>query len=454
VGDLVGGGERALDVIVAPATPAGVSALSIVRLSGPGETMRGVLRALAPGLLADAPERTAHLASVLDEDGEPLDEVVALLYRAPRSPTGEDVAELICHGSPAIVEGLLAAARAAGARPARAGEFTRRALANGKLDLAEAEGIARLSSAETRDEARRSLSLVKGALSRRLGEAREKLLDLLAALEASLDFADDVAETDPEATARELARVRAELAALAASAERAQPETAPRVVIAGRPNAGKSTLFNALLGTDRAIVTARPGTTRDAVSERVSLAGPGGRLVTLVDTAGVRETEDDVERIGVDVAKRAAAGADLVLWLVDGPDPRDHGGDSPAGALVVRTKIDLVPPPGARAAPPGFDAEVSAVTGAGLDELARLLAARLGVAAGADGLLVLARHGDALLRAGAALELAEEATRRRAGDELVAAEVRRALSSLGEITGETATQELLERIFSSFCIGK
>ncbi|HKC25183.1 MAG TPA: tRNA uridine-5-carboxymethylaminomethyl(34) synthesis GTPase MnmE [Thermoanaerobaculia bacterium] len=450
MGELVAEGARDLDVIVAPATPPGVAALAIVRLSGPAEPLAAVLRALAPGLPAGAAERTAHLTNVLDSEGGPLDDVVALLYRAPRSPTGEDVVELICHGSPAVVAGLLAAACAAGARPARAGEFTRRALANGKLDLAEAEGIARLSSAESRDEARRSLSLVRGALSRRLEEARERLLDLLAALEASLDFAEDVGASDPEATARELARLRAELGELAASAERARPETAPRVVLAGRPNAGKSTLFNALLGSDRAIVAARPGTTRDAVSERVSLAGT---LVTLVDTAGVRETEDDVERIGVDVARRAAAGADLVLWLVDGSVPSDGDDGAPPGALLIRTKVDLLPSSGGPA-PSGIDVDVSAATGSGVVDVARLVAARLGGSERADGLLVLARHGEALLRAGAALELAEESARSRAGDELVAAEVRRALFSLGEITGETATEELLERIFSSFCIGK
>ncbi len=450
MGELVAEGARDLDVIVAPATPPGVAALAIVRLSGPAEPLAAVLRALAPGLPAGAAERTAHLTNVLDSEGGPLDDVVALLYRAPRSPTGEDVVELICHGSPAVVAGLLAAACAAGARPARAGEFTRRALANGKLDLAEAEGIARLSSAESRDEARRSLSLVRGALSRRLEEARERLLDLLAALEASLDFAEDVGASDPEATARELARLRAELGELAASAERARPETAPRVVLAGRPNAGKSTLFNALLGSDRAIVAARPGTTRDAVSERVSLAGT---LVTLVDTAGVRETEDDVERIGVDVARRAAAGADLVLWLVDGSVPSDGDDGAPPGALLIRTKVDLLPSSGGPT-PSGIDVDVSAATGSGVVDVARLVAARLGGSERADGLLVLARHGEALLRAGAALELAEESARSRAGDELVAAEVRRALFSLGEITGETATEELLERIFSSFCIGK
>jgi tRNA modification GTPase len=351
----------------------------------------------------------------------------------------------MCHGSPAIVSGLLAAARAAGARPAAPGEFTRRALANGRVDLVKAEGLARLCAAETREDARRSLALVSGALSSRLGGARERLLDVLAALEAALDFAEDVEETQAAATAEALDSVREELLFLSASAERVRPERAPRVVLAGLPNAGKSTLFNALVGFDRAIVTPRPGTTRDAVSETVALAGT---LVTLVDTAGVRESEDEVERIGVDVARRAAAGADLVLWLVDGSTEEPWA--PPDGALVVRTKADL--PAAARDV--AAEAEVSALTGRGLEELVGLVAARLGTSEATDGLLVLARHGEALRAAASALEAASDLARRRQPTELVASELRRALSALGEVTGETASEELLDRIFSTFCLGK
>jgi tRNA modification GTPase len=442
---LVGAGARALDVIVAPATPPGVSALAIVRLSGPFEGVERVAAALAPALRTGGEERKARLVTVLDAEGAPLDELVAIRYLAPRSPTGEDVLELMCHGSPAIVSGLLAAARAAGARPAAPGEFTRRALANGRVDLVKAEGLARLCAAETREDARRSLALVSGALSSRLGGARERLLDVLAALEAALDFAEDVEETQAAATAEALDSVREELLFLSASAERVRPERAPRVVLAGLPNAGKSTLFNALVGFDRAIVTPRPGTTRDAVSETVALAGT---LVTLVDTAGVRESEDEVERIGVDVARRAAAGADLVLWLVDGSTEEPWA--PPDGALVVRTKADL--PAAARDV--AAEAEVSALTGRGLEELVGLVAARLGTSEATDGLLVLARHGEALRAAASALEAASDLARRRQPTELVASELRRALSALGEVTGETASEELLDRIFSTFCLGK
>jgi tRNA modification GTPase len=405
---------------------------------------------MVPSLPERPEERRALVSRFVDADGRPLDEGVVLPYEAPRSSTGEEVVELFCHGSPAIVAALLSAARAAGARSARPGEFTRRALANGKLDLAEAEGIARLAAAESRGAAARALGLVEGELSRRVRAVREELLDLLAEIEVGLDFPEDVGRGDPEARQKALVRTEAALSALLSAADgSAARERIPMVAIAGRPNAGKSTLFNALLGADRAIVTSHPGTTRDAVAEAADLLGV---RIRLVDTAGLREAECEVERIGVDVARRTAGLADVVLLLVDGSAPPSGEDQSVAGtlgerALVVRTKADL---PGATPFFLAADAVVSARTGEGLDALRALVRDRLGGAESEGEILVLDRHRDALRRAADASAAAAEAP----GDEIAASSLREALHALGEITGETASEELLDRIFSTFCIGK
>src|SRR5512141_2470714 len=344
---LVADPDRGGDVVVAPATPPGVSALAVVRLTGPPGMTLEVARRIAPRLGEKPQPRQAGLHGLVGEDGRPLDRALVLYFPAPHSATGEEVVEFLCHGSPAIVTGLLAAARAAGARPAGRGEFTRRALANGKLDLAEAEGLAALSRAESRGAARRAFSLVQGELSRRVSLARERTLDVLSLLEASLDFAEDVLPPDLRATADALEAVAAEADDLGAAAARGGARDRRKLVaILGRPNAGKSTLFNALVGRDRAIVTAVPGTTRDAISEPCEL---GGETVMLFDTAGLRATEDEVEKIGVAVAERAGKKADLVLYVVDairGMSAEDEDflrKGRGEGLLLVRTKADLSP---------------------------------------------------------------------------------------------------------------
>jgi tRNA modification GTPase len=455
MGALVADPGRQGDVIVAPATPPGVSALAVIRLSGPAGATLAVARRLAPRLPAAPRARSARLCRLVDGRGREVDDAVVLYYEAPRSSTGEEVVELFCHGSPAIVAALLAAAREAGARPARPGEFTRRALAHGKLDLAAAEGIVLLAAAESRGAARRSLGLVDGALSRRVRALREKLLDVLAGLEASLDFEDDTPAIQAARSGAALEEAATGLDALAALARGGAADRLPSAVIAGRPNAGKSTLFNALVGSDRAIVTPVPGTTRDAISETVEI---GEERVRLLDTAGLRSGGDAVEAIGVTVAVRAAAEADLVLLVVDGsraPDAEDltlvRELDRGRG-LVVRTKGDLPLVPEAAAL--GADVAVSAATGAGLPALRRAMAGRLGAVESGGDLLVLERHREALSRAAEGAR--EAAGLLLAGEppELAAQSVRRALLAVGEITGETATEELLDRIFATFCIGK
>ncbi len=486
---LVADPDRGGDVLVAAATPPGVSALAVVRLTGPRGRTLAVARRLAPGLAETPRPREATLHGFVGEDGRLLDRGLVLFFPAPRSVTGEEVVELFCHGSPAILAGLLAAARGAGARPAARGEFTRRALANGKLDLAEAEGLAALARAESLGTARRALSLAEGELSRRVSRARERILDVLSGLEAALDFAEDVPEEDLRTAAEALEAVASDCDALVAAAARGGARDRRKLVaILGRPNAGKSTLFNALVGRDRAIVTAVPGTTRDAISETCELSG---ETVTLLDTAGLRSTEDEVEKIGVAVAERAGEKADLVLYVVDairGMSEEDEDflrRGRGEGMLLVKTKADLVrqgpspsgvrgagAQPAAVAAPPrpvfpfkenlsfsssssSFGLLVSAVTGAGIDALRAAIAAHLGLVEADGDLLVLERHRESLSSAASSLREAAALAREAGGaPELVAVRVREALSALGTITGETATEELLDRIFATFCVGK
>ncbi len=441
---LVADGAGTADVLVARATPPGSGALAIVRLSGPPGATLAIGRALAPRLPARPEERRAYLSSFRDEEGALLDEGLALYFAAPRSATGEEVVELQAHGSPAIVEGLVAAAVTLGARRARPGEFTRRALVNGRVDLARAEGIGRLVAAASRGEARRALGLVRGELSRRVEALREELLAVLAELEASLDFAEDVG---PDGSAVAIARARAlgeELARLGAEVGAGRVDGGlATVVLVGAPNAGKSTLFNALVGEDRALVTETPGTTRDAVSEVIEI---GGERVRLVDTAGLRRADELVERLGVETARRAAASADLLL-LASAPDAPGLGEEElPAGVPVLRvaTKADLDAARAEGALP------VSARKGLGLDALRRKISERLGAGPEPGAWGALPRQAEAIRRAADALRpLGGELP-----DEVVAARLRAALHELGEITGETATEELLERIFERFCVGK
>lgn len=441
---LVGDSAGSADVLVARATPPGAGALAIVRLSGPAGPTLAIARELAPRLPARPAPRRAFLSAFLDDEGAVVDEGLVLFFAAPASATGEEVVELHAHGSAAVVEALVASAVVRGARRARPGEFTRRALENGKVDLLEAEGIGRLAAAASRGDARRALGLVRGELSRRFEALRETLLAALSELEARLDFAEDVGREGEASVLESLATTRAALAALGAELDAGHASgTEPTVVIVGAPNAGKSTLFNALAGEDRVLVTEWPGTTRDAVAEVVEI---DGERVRLVDTAGLRAAGDEIEKLGVEAARRAAAGADLLLLALQPGEVRLDGYGLPDGVpvLVVSTKSDL----GGAAADGAVG--VSAKTGAGLPELRREVALRLaaGVAPGSFG--ALPRQREAVLRAASALEGIAAAT----PAELAAAAARRALNALGEVTGETATEELLDRVFSTFCVGK
>lgn len=438
---------RTGDVIVAPATAPGPAAVAIVRLSGPPGQTIAVARRLVPGLPSSPRPRHAYLRPLSDGGGEVLDEGIVLVFPAPRSVTGEEVVELFPHGSPAIVEALVAGAVQAGARRAGPGEFTRRALESGRLDLARAEGVAVLVTAASRREVRGALGLVKGELSRRVESLAARVTEILVSLEATLDFPDDVDEGD-SAVSR-LPVVRGELVALHETLSAGpEPGWKPTVVLAGPPNAGKSTLFNSLLGWDRAIVAARPGTTRDAVDGEVEL---GGTRLRLFDTAGLGVAADEVEGFGMDVTRRLLERADLVVLVQELRDPRPFQAPVPRDVPLLRvaTKSDLA----GGAGPPRADLVVSALTGAGMNALREVLGRKLSRETAPGEFLCLARHRDAVGRACTALEEAL-AVRGRSSHEIVAQLLREAVTALGEVTGAVASIDLVDRVFSSFCIGK
>jgi tRNA modification GTPase len=447
-----------LDTIVALATPAGRSAVAIVRVSGPDT--RAVLARVAPRLPDPLEPRRATLAAIEDAEGEPIDRGLVTYFPAPASYTGEDVAEISVHGSPAVLRSLLEAANRAGARLARPGEFTERAFLHGKMDLPRAEAVADLIEARTTAAARFSARRLAGGLSRRLRAVREDLLTAAASLGATIDFAEDVGEAVAEQVPRCLRSAASELTRLLATYETGRLLSAGcRVVVLGRPNAGKSTLFNALLGSARAIVTEVPGTTRDTVEAAVDLAGIP---VTVVDTAGLRETADVVERIGVERAREEAEKADVILYVLDAgrgepPDDLealDAGRDRPV--LRVANKIDQATPAQVAAAGPQALPLCGLAPDAGLrlrEALAEEISARVDTESSSEVLASL-RQRDLAERARAAAGRALDSLARGESPEYAASHVGDALDALADFFGETTSEDILQRIFSTFCIGK
>jgi len=423
--------EELSDTIYALSSGAPPAAIAVVRISGPRAD--AVLEALAGTL----PEPRRATAATLRNDGEVIDNAVAIRFPGPRSATGEDVAEVHLHGGRAVVAGVLAAlAGIEGLRAAEPGEFTRRAFENGRIDLAEAEGLADLLEAETDSQRRSALALAGGALSRQVADWQTALLALAARVEAALDFSDeeDVAPL-PADFAVQLGALRGELAGWLGRPPAERLKDGIRVVIAGPPNSGKSSLLNALVGREAAIVTAIPGTTRDLIEVPIAL---GGAPFVLVDTAGLRESAEPVESIGVARARASAEAADLLLWL-------GSPGEALAHAILVHAKSDLAPPSG----PAGI--AVSARTGAGLDGLIRILIQHSAELLPAEGEVALnRRHRRALDEALDGLNEAETTA-----DLLVAAEaLRRARLSLDRITGCAGVEDMLDALFGRFCIGK
>jgi len=447
----------ACDTIAAVATPPGRGGVGIVRVSGPAAG------AIAEGLLGRVPEpRRAVLERFQDAVGEALDIGLALYFPAPHSFTGEDVLELHGHGGPVVLDRLLGRVVVLGARLARPGEFSERAFLNGKLDLAQAEAVADLIDSGSEAAARSALSSLEGLLSQRVTALVEGLMALRSYVEAAIDFADEEIDflSSSDASGR-LAALEAELEALVASAQQGRLlRDGLTVVLAGPPNAGKSSLLNYFAGRDSAIVTDVPGTTRDLLREFIQL---DGLPLHLVDTAGLRDSGDAVEREGVRRARDAIASADRVLLIVDDTACSDadlarlrDGLPEACPVSVVRNKIDLSGrSAGCSDTAPGAELAISVTNGAGLDALRDHLKEVSGYFGADDGLFMARqRHLDALRVAGDALAVARHHLAGDAAGELVAEELRLAQQALGEITGAVTPDDLLGQIFSSFCIGK
>ncbi|MBK5259995.1 MAG: tRNA uridine-5-carboxymethylaminomethyl(34) synthesis GTPase MnmE [Thermoanaerobaculia bacterium] len=436
-----------LDTIVAPATPVGRSALAVVRIDGP---LSGQILATLSGSL---PEERKAAFTRIRQGGEPIDECVAIFYKAPRSFTGNDLVELMLHGSPVIIERVIVAARQLGARIAEPGEFTERAVLNGKLDLVQAESIADLVDARTSLQAKLSLLNVEGRLSRTCASIRESLLHVISRLEAALDFSEEGYEFITRADARmRLEAALAEIRAVADTYERGRATRAGiTAVILGQPNAGKSTLLNTLVGSERAIVTPIPGTTRDIVRETIEI---GGLPMTFLDTAGLREHADLVEEIGIRRARDASRSADIVLYLIDATRGADAYDEAEIAALagrhvvVVQTKRDL-------AASSGL--AISAATGEGMRELIAHLDAivreRFAVPEASPS-IVNERQRAAVAECESGLSAALDSIAGNADEQFIVVDLYRAANALGTLTGAVSRDDVLREIFSKFCIGK
>lgn len=433
--------------IVAHSTGFGCAALAVIRVSGPAS--RRLIEALAGAL---PPPRQLALRRLRDPAGaDTLDRALVAWFPCPVSFTGEDMAELHVHGGLAVVEAVLAAARRVeGVRLAGPGEFTRRAVLNGKLDLTQAEAIGDLIEAETQAQRRQAQRQLDGALGRTVAGWREDLVTAMALVEADLDFSDegDVGEDLVQAALERAGAVREAIGTvLEAGRGGERLRDGFTIVIAGPPNAGKSTLLNHLARRDVAIVSPFAGTTRDALEVHCEL---GGFPVLLIDTAGLRATTDPVESEGVGRARRRIEGADLVLWLSPmGPEASLAAEQPPPGSVVIRTKADLAEPGRAQL----DELAVSALTGFGIEALlGRVQEHVVTSAAGGSALITRLRHREAFERTHKALDAAARPFEK--APELVAEDLRAALNELGRVTGHVGAEEILDRIFATFCIGK
>lgn len=454
----------ATDTIAAISTPPGRGGIGIVRLSGPMATS---IAAQLVRLRQPLEHGRARLADVLDStesgrDSERIDEAVVTFFAAPNSYTSDDLVEIAAHGSPVVLDLLLRRSLELGARLADPGEFTQRAFLAGRIDLTQAEAVRDLIEAQTLTQARQAASQMGGALSRRVAPVKQNLVELIALLEAGIDFAEDDVDVTPGVEiVRRIGHVTAPLEALEASFSRGRiVHDGLTLAIVGRPNAGKSSLFNRLVERDRAIVTATPGTTRDTVSERISL---DGIPLELVDTAGLREAHDVAEQLGIARSREALADAELVLIVLDATQPPNEEEralfEAVQGrpALIAVNKSDLAASP--IEGPPACDGVpvvgTSALTGEGVAELrGRLVEMASGGAASESGMLTSVRHHQAVSTALSAMGDAARANSDGIPHEMILLDLYRALWALDALTGQTTADDILQLIFSAFCIGK
>ena len=446
------------DTIVAISTPPGRGGIGIVRLSGPAartiaEPLIRLRHPLAPA--------QARFAEILDNTGETLDEAVVTFFEKPHSYTSEDIVEIAAHGSPVLLDHLLRQCVATGARLAEPGEFTQRAFLSGRLDLTQAEAVNDLIESTTLHQARIAAQQLGGSLSRQISPIKQQLIALIATLEAGIDFAEDDIELLPDA------EITAQIEAIQASlTSLEQTFSYGRIVregftlaIVGRPNVGKSSLFNRLIERDRAIVTATPGTTRDLVTERISLEGIP---VELVDTAGLCDSSDEAETLGIAKSREAMAEADVVLLVLDATSPPSEEDPTTISTLssrpflIVINKTDLAPAPSLYRKLSHPTLGTSALTGAGLPELRRAILSLFSKEAPdtESALITNLRQQQAVSTALSALDQAHQATAASIPHEMVLLDLTEALHALDVLTGTTTNDDILNLIFSKFCIGK
>lgn len=443
------------DIIVAPATAAG-GALSVIRISGQGaiELCDGIFRGLRP--LKEAPGHTLRYGAILD-GSETVDDVVAAVFRAPHSYTGDDTVELSCHGSRYILQRILDLCIRQGARMATAGEFTARAFLAGRMDLSQAEAVADMIAAESRAAHALASSQIRGAYAEKLGTLREGLLRLVSLLELELDFSEEDVEFADRGTLRsQMERIERELARLDESFMLGNAlKEGVTVVLVGRPNVGKSTLLNRLVGDQRAMVSEIAGTTRDTIEECVNIDGV---LFRFIDTAGLHETDDRLEQMGIERTRQAIERARIVLHIQDATRP--HAPEAIPAApkpdrcdLTVVNKIDDASPDFRM---PQDAICISAKNGTGIDELLRRLRRTVDTTGlyGGDAIVSNSRHAEAFRQAGDALRRALQALDEGLPTDLLCEDLRQVLHHLGTITGQITSDEILTHIFSKFCIGK
>ncbi len=438
------------DIIAAPITGVFRAPVAVIRVSGDGcwEIAKRIFQ--SSSLSQIEKPRHAYYGQIVDDQRTVLDDGILLLFESGHSYTNEESFEISCHGSPQIVRSVLNLILAHGAREARPGEFTERAFMNGRIDLTQAEGVREAIEADTEIQTKRAASLRSGALSKQIAELEEPIASLLALTEATGDFAEEIGELDREQAHAEIERIIALINAMLSGFESSRiAREGLRIAIVGRPNVGKSSLLNALVGTDRAIVTAAPGTTRDTIEEAVQIEG---FPVVLTDTAGIRTSEDPIEAIGIERARRAVEQADQV-WLVfdvsRGWTPSDQQVlDSlpKPPSMLIGNKCDL----GAQASDAVI---VSAAKRIGLERLAHHVRSAF-QESGVGIALINERHREHLTEARHLLEHAAETLLTDLPADLVCVDLQFALDSLGRITGRTPSEDLLERVFRDFCIGK
>lgn len=455
-----------MNTIVALATPLGRSGIGVIRLSGPDSL--SIVNMFTTENDIGRHSRTAHLVTLRD-DGAVVDHALVTYFKAPKSFTGEDVVEISCHGSPVVLRQVIDLCLKGGARIAEPGEFSLRALANGRMNLAEAEAIRDLIDAQTAAAARQAMRQLDGEFSHQLQPIKDDLLNVIVILESALEFVeDDLPETEIGKVRDRLLSIAEEIARIAATFKAGKLiREGIRVAIVGRPNVGKSSLFNALIGNDRAIVTEIAGTTRDQLHEKFTIENIP---ISLIDTAGLRETTDKVESIGVDRSRRTMADADLVIAVLDVSEEETDEDleilrsiESNRHVIVVN-KTDKVDGENVARVTAGLTEKfasrevikTSAKTRYGLDELERaIILPFTNAEIASDGFLVSdARHHDLLVRAASEIRNSLDSLDQRASEEIVLIGLHNSLRLLGQITGETTTEDMLTRIFSTFCIGK